>query len=175
MYEMSVFVRVHLCEWLEWVFVIKNELMKNRLFFFSQPNSEEFHKIVVFCFSFLEPVSKCWRCVSNAKGSEFCNDPFDESKVTESQRLAYFVDCVPPPNRPNTPNNTQSNQHVVCRKLKKIGMYFHSFLIECMCKNKQIFYLSQKNAHLKILLTDFLLPFQKMTPLLSIDIVFGKK
>lgn len=91
---------------------------------------------MVFSFNFVvvtEPVSRCWRCSSNAKGSEFCADPFDESKANETQRLISLIDCFPPPNRPNTPNSSQSNQYIVCRKLEKIGEYFFFCKSSCIC------------------------------------------
>lgn len=37
---------------------------------------------------------KCWICDSIGDNkNDFCNDPFDENKVTEEQKRMYYADC----------------------------------------------------------------------------------
>lgn len=67
---------------------------------------------------FSEPISKCWKCSSNAPGFEFCNDPFDGDKLDDTQKALFYIDCPAPPNR----ESPQLNQRNVCKKLKQNGM-----------------------------------------------------
>lgn len=64
-------------------------------------------------------VSKCWQCSSSSKGQEFCNDPFDATKLTDREYSLHYIYCMAPPNR-ETP---QPNPLIVCRKIKLIGEF----------------------------------------------------
>lgn len=54
---------------------------------------------------------KCWTCSSDAVSASFCNDPFDDSKITDEQKRLSYSEC---------PNPTSSNQKSVCKKLKEL-------------------------------------------------------
>lgn len=53
---------------------------------------------------------KCWDCTSTAS---FCDDPFDESNVSDPDRRWSYVECTPPPQ--------PYDQKTVCKKVKQIG------------------------------------------------------
>lgn len=53
---------------------------------------------------------KCWDCTSTAS---FCDDTFDESSVSDTDRRWSYVECTPPPQ--------PYDQKTVCKKVKQIG------------------------------------------------------
>lgn len=121
--------------------------MKNRFF----SSAENLMKLFIFLFNFvviIEPLSKCWKCASNSNNTAFCGDPFDESKLNDTQRLANLPYCTAPPNRPSTPDHAQQNQIFACRKIKKIGLYFHIHLLNEIA-----------STHLKSIADQFFVPF----------------
>jgi hypothetical protein len=58
------------------------------------------------------PALKCWRCSSDAANAAFCDDPFDESIITEQQRRWSYTECSYPPNNGRT--------RAVCKKVKQL-------------------------------------------------------
>lgn len=58
---------------------------------------------------------KCWMCTSEV---EFCDDPFDENNLDESQKRWSYSECTPPP-----PN--QFDRRAVCKKVTQKGMCNH--------------------------------------------------
>lgn len=53
---------------------------------------------------------RCWDCRSPAA---FCNDPFDESNVSENDKIWSYIECLPP-------SNTY-DQRAVCKKVVHVG------------------------------------------------------
>jgi len=62
---------------------------------------------------------KCWRCSSDASNAAFCDDPFDQSIITEQQRRWSYVECSFPPTQIN-PYNTAGQTRAVCKKVKQL-------------------------------------------------------
>jgi len=60
---------------------------------------------------------KCWRCSSAI--AAFCDDPFDESMITELQKRWSYVECSFPPTQSN-PYNTTGQTRAVCKKVKQL-------------------------------------------------------
>lgn len=67
------------------------------------------------CWYFSVFAIKCWICTSEA---EFCDDPFDESNIDDSQKRWSYIECTPPP-----PN--QFDRRAVCKKVIQKGTYNH--------------------------------------------------
>lgn len=70
---------------------------------------------------------KCWRCSSDASNAAFCDDPFDQSIITEQQRRWSFVECSFPPTQIN-PYNSNGQTRAVCKKVKQLS----KFLLCCL-------------------------------------------
>jgi len=62
---------------------------------------------------------KCWRCSSDASNAAFCDDPFDQSIITEQQRRWSYVECSFPPTQIN-PYNQAGQTRAVCKKVKQL-------------------------------------------------------
>jgi hypothetical protein len=62
---------------------------------------------------------KCWRCSSDASNAAFCDDPFDQSIITEQQRRWSYVECSFPPTQ-NNPYNSAGQTRAVCKKVKQL-------------------------------------------------------
>lgn len=68
---------------------------------------------------------KCWRCTSDTSNGEFCDDPFDESALTEQQRRWTYVECSFPPTLSYPYVNHDGLQYTLaCKKVKVLGKFF---------------------------------------------------
>ena len=61
-------------------------------------------------FFFAASTLKCWQCSTNSTNPAFCDDPFDETTITEQQRRWSYVECSPP-------KTETGNIRPVCKKV----------------------------------------------------------
>lgn len=85
--------------------------------FISSMNFPKFDDLSTCClaseyFVFLVSGIYCWDCASTAP---FCDDPFDESSISDSDRRWSYQECRQPPQ--------PFSQKVVCKKVKQIGKF----------------------------------------------------